>query len=168
MRPKWLKEDLKLPESHSPELAIVYILQEVEVIAEVVEEVNVAAVEEVALLEPMSKEILFSMLRKSKVADSKASQETLILSTSNPVSAEALESQMRRRVAMAAATGAPSQTVPIREGNLMRVCQMRHLHQSSQQLRLRLRNQWKLRLRKKRKPIPLRKKLSSASVLMIS
>jgi hypothetical protein len=162
MKQKWLRAVSKSPASHSLELAIVYIPQEEVAIAVVVAEVSAAAVVEV-VPEPMSREKQFSMLIRKLAADFKASQEMLILSTSNLVLVEAQESLTRRREVMAAVTGAENQIAISREVKSMMAFQRDQLHQRLQlPILLQPTNQWKPRLRKRKK---LLKKKKSSLVL---
>ena len=103
------------------------------------------------------------MPKRGREVDSRVSQETPILTTSNLVPEEELESQMRRRVALAEATGAASQTRPIREVQLKREMKA---HQP-RPMRPRSRNQ-RLRSRRRRKKSLRKKKLSSVTASMIS
>ena len=160
MKQKWLRAVSKSPASHSLELAIVYIPQEEVAIVVVVAEVSAAAVVEV-VPEPMSREIQFSMLIRKLAADFKASQEMLILSTSNLVLVEAQESLTRRREVMAAVTGAENQIAISREVKSMMAFQRDQLHQRLPvPILLQPTNQWKPRLRKRKKLLKKKKKSS--------
>lgn len=167
-RPRWLRAVSKLLASHSPELVIDSTRQEVAEIAAVVVEAIVEAAAEAVLPELMSREIRSLMPLRKRVADSRVSQEVIILSTSSLVLVEARENLTRRRVAMVVATGAQSQIVPTREVKSMRACQKVQFQPRLLEPRPKLKSQLSPRLRKKRRPILSRKKLSSVLVLMTS
>ena len=139
------------------------------VIAEVAEEASVVAVEEAVLPELMSRETLSSMPKRNRVADSRASLEMLIHSTSNLVLAEARESPMRRRVATVVVTGVQSQIVPTREVRSMKACQREQFNRSLLPAVMpQPRRPQSPRSRKRRRPILSRKKLSSVLLLRTS
>lgn len=115
--------------------------------------------QELVLQEWIKKENHILMLTKSVVVDSKASPETPIQWTDSREEAEVPETQTRRRVALAEATGEPSQTKLTSKAAMLRLQLMARL----QRLR---RSQ--SGLRKKSNLSPRLKKSSSELVSMIS
>lgn len=168
--PRWPRVVSSSLESNNPELVIVYIRQKVAIAVaaeEAVAEAEVAKME--ALLELTSKASKCSMLTRNRAADSLASPEVNMLSTSSLVLVEVLESQMRRKVVMVEAIGAVSRIVLSKEVMLKKEFQTPLFQISSERpLKLPQPPNQKLRLRKRSNRILLRRRLPSALVSTIS
>lgn len=155
---------MRLLESPSRELVADHKPVEV-VTADAVEETE-EEVRDLELPELVRPVKLSSLLIKSREIDSRGRQEMLIPWTGSRGLAEELESQTRRKEALEEAIGVANLIVHTKEVKSKKVFpKLMHQRRSALQ-RLKLRRLRKLKKRRSLKP--LLRKLSSASVLMIS